>query len=126
MPDQQKDYTGLFSQIIQKLIDVLGPDAVITKVRQIPGIVIDEKGTVTRLDGEPHKLVQSLINEFVELSDGVVEKTINPILATHPEMAKPMNEAPSEEALEPSDSSAAPTSEQAAQSSQPPEEQKQI
>lgn len=80
------DYQQLFSQLIKKQMLVLGPDITLAKVRNVTGITVDINGDVQKIEGDPQILLQSLINQFVELSGMIVKKTMESILTSYPGM----------------------------------------
>jgi len=85
-PTTETDYKQLFSQLIQKQILILGPDITIAKVKNVPGIVVDQAGSVQSITGDPQALLQALINQFVELSGMIVKQTMESIVASNPGM----------------------------------------
>lgn len=87
MPSTETDYKQLFSQLIKKQMLVLGPDITLAKVRNVIGLTADVNGDVQKIDGDPQALLQSLINQFVELSGLIVKKTMESILTSYPGMA---------------------------------------
>lgn len=84
MQQADQQYQKLLTEVIKKQIIVLGPAISLAKARNVKGITISEDGTVTSISGNPQKLVQQLIDQFMELSSLIVEKTIEPILASYP------------------------------------------
>lgn len=82
MPPAQQDYKGLFTQLIQKQILILGPDITIAKVKGVAGIDVDQQGNVINIMGDPQTVLQNLINQFVELSGLIVKKTMESILTS--------------------------------------------
>ena len=85
-PINETDYKSLFSQLIKKQILILGPDITLAKVANVTGLTVDLNGDVQRIDGDPQLLLQSLINQFVELSGMIVKKTMESILTSYPGM----------------------------------------
>lgn len=85
-PSADTDYKQLFTQLIKKQMLVLGPDITLAKVRNVVGLTVDINGDVQKIDGDPQALLQSLINQFVELSGMIVKKTMESILTTYPGM----------------------------------------
>lgn len=79
MEDQKK----VFSEVIKRQMAILGPDITFAKVKNVPGIQVDAAGNVTSLNGDPQVLLQQLINQFVELSGLIVQKTMESILAAN-------------------------------------------
>jgi len=86
-PKTDGDYKKLFTELIKKQMIVLGPDITNAKVKNVQGIEINDQGEVTSINGDPQAILQSLINQFVELSGMIVKKTMESILTTYPGMA---------------------------------------
>ena len=85
-PATDTDYKSLFSQLIKKQMLVLGPDITLAKVHNVTGLMVDINGDVQKIDGDPQVMLQSLINQFVELSGMIVKKTMESILTSYPGM----------------------------------------
>lgn len=77
---QNQDYKNLLTDVIKKQILILGHQIVTEKVKLVNGISIDEDGNVLEINGDPQKIIQALINQFVELSGLIVKKTMEPLL----------------------------------------------
>ncbi len=84
MPQADADYKSLFSQLIKKQMLVLGPDITLAKVRNVTGLTVDINGEVQKIEGDSQVMLQSLINQFVELSGMIVKKTMESILSSYP------------------------------------------
>lgn len=82
-PQSYTEYQQLLTEVIKKQIVILGPDITLIKARNVPGLVVDDTGTVTQITGEPQQITQSLIDQFVQLSGLIVKKTMEPLLAYH-------------------------------------------
>lgn len=83
-PHSDQEYKKLLTDVIQRQIMLLGPTIAVTKARQVPGITVADDGTVVSFTGDPQKLTQQLIEQFVELSGLIVRKTMEPLLANYP------------------------------------------
>ena len=86
--DQTIQYVALMSEIIAKQSIILGPDIAILKARNVPGLVIDDKGKVVKIKGEPAIALQKLINEYVELSGMIVKNALGSIFEKYPDIKK--------------------------------------
>jgi len=86
-PQTDGDYKKLFTELIKKQMIILGPDITMAKVKNVEGIQVNEQGEVVNVQGDPQAVLQSLINQFVELSGMIVKKTMESILTTYPGMA---------------------------------------
>ena len=87
-PQNQDDYKALMSELIKKQIVILGPDISLVKARGVSGLTVVDDGTVTAISGDPKIVLQQLIYEFVTLSGLIVKKTMEPLLANYPGLAK--------------------------------------
>ncbi len=87
MPQSDVDNKKLFSELIKKQMLVLGPDITLAKVHNVTGLTVNVDGEVQDIQGDPQVLLQSLINQFVELSGMIVKKTMESILTSYPSMA---------------------------------------
>lgn len=85
-PKTDTDYKSLFTQLIKKQMLVLGPDITLAKVKNVIGLTVDLNGDVLKIDGDPQQMLQTLINQFVELSGMIVKKTMESILTSYPGM----------------------------------------
>lgn len=84
-PQTTDDYKKLLTDVIKKQIVVLGPNITLAKARNVKEIIIADDGTVTQINGDPQVVTQQLVNQFMELSGLIVKKTMEPLLAIHPE-----------------------------------------
>ena len=86
-PGQDTDYKKLLTEVIQKQMVILGPSITLAKARNVKGLVVDDSGTVTDIQGHPQELIQGLIDQFVQLSGLIVKKTMEPLLSVYPDGA---------------------------------------
>ncbi len=82
---QDKDYKTVLTEVIKKQMVILGPDITLAKARNVHGLTIADDGTVTNIQGHPQELIQSLIDQFVQLSGLIVKKTMEPLLSIYPD-----------------------------------------
>ena len=87
-PPAGGDYKKLLTDVIKKQIVILGPQITLAKARNVKGLTITDDGTVTDMQGPPQELIQSLIDQFVQLSGLIVKKTMEPLLSGYPDGAK--------------------------------------
>lgn len=85
MDNQKRDYREVISEVIRKQMIILGPGITLSRARNVKGLKIDDSGKVLELSGPPQELIQGLINQFVQLSGLIVQKTMEPILASYPQ-----------------------------------------
>ena len=90
MPDLE-NYNKLINDIIQKQIIILGSDIVLLKAKNIAGLELKSDGTVESIKGDPQKVLQNLIDEYMSLSGQIVKNILNPILAKYPEIKVNIN-----------------------------------
>lgn len=84
----------IFTEIIKRQMAILGPEITLSRVRNVPGIEVNESGDVINTTGDSQVLLQELINQFVELSGLIVKKTMESILANHPNDMVIVGQAP--------------------------------
>lgn len=82
-PQADPNYEKLLTEVIQKQMVILGPDITLAKARNVKGLNVGENGTVTSIQGDPKILIQSLVDQFVQLSGQIVEQTMEPLLSLH-------------------------------------------
>lgn len=84
---QITDYKKVLTEVIQKQMIILGPTITLAKARNVQGLTVADDGTITEMSGSPQVLIQSLIDQFVQLSGLIVKKTMEPLLANFPDGA---------------------------------------
>lgn len=104
-PRTDTDYKKLLTDVIQKQIVVLGPAITLAKARNVKGLTVADDGTVTDMQGPPQVLIQSLIDQFVQLSGLIVKKTMEPLLALYPDGIKSESTTPAGPQVIPNQSS---------------------
>lgn len=82
-----QDYKQVLTDVIKKQIVILGPQITLAKARNVKGLTVADDGTVTAMQGSPQELIQSLIDQFVQLSGEIVKKTMEPLLSGYPDGA---------------------------------------
>jgi hypothetical protein len=80
------NYKNLINDIIAKQKVILGPDIVMLKAKNVPGLHLDSEGCVVSIDGDPAEVLQLLINEYVNLSGQIVKNILTPVFAKYPEI----------------------------------------
>ncbi len=80
------DYKNLINDIIAKQTLILGPDIVLLKARNVPGLVISSDGKVESIDGDPHEVLHNLINQYIALSGQIVKNILIPVFAKYPDI----------------------------------------
>lgn len=88
-PETKQEYKKLLTQIIKKQVAILGPDVAILKARNVEGLEVGEEGDVEEINRGPQQVLQSLIDQYVNLSGQIVKSTIKPLLADYPDLEIP-------------------------------------
>ncbi len=88
MEENKQKYLSLLSEIIAKQSIILGPGMAIMKARGVQGLVVDDSGKVTDVDGNPAEMVQKLVDQYVELSGQIVKSALSSIFVKYPELKK--------------------------------------
>lgn len=105
---QNTDYKKVLTEVIQKQMIILGPTITLAKARNVQGLTVADDGTITEISGSPQVLIQSLIDQFVQLSGLIVKKTMEPLLANFPDGVPDVPVASQGETLEPQSTPPAP------------------
>src|SRR3989344_6118728 len=74
--DPQKRYKLLFSEIIAKQAVILGPTVAVIKARNVPGLTVDDKGNVLRVEGDYQEALERLVDEYVNLSGQIIKSAL--------------------------------------------------
>jgi hypothetical protein len=85
MPNET-DYRNLINEIIAKQTVILGPNIVLIKARSVNGLKVDNTGKVESITGDPQKVLENLINEYITLSGQIVKNVLAPVFAKYPEI----------------------------------------
>ena len=85
MPDKE-NYISLMNDIISKQAVILGPDIAVLKARNVEGLIISNEGKITDISGEPHNVLQSLVDEYVSLSGQIVKTALGSVFEKHPDI----------------------------------------
>ncbi len=80
MSDAAQLYQNLLTDAIRKQMLILGPEITLIKIHNVPNLTVTEDGTVASLGPKPEETVTKFIEEFRELSDPLVRKTMQPLL----------------------------------------------
>ncbi len=84
--DEKTQYTALIGEIIKKQSLILGPEIAILKARSVPGLMVDNDGKVTGVGDNPKETLQSLVDQYVELSGLIVKNALGSIFAKYPDL----------------------------------------
>ncbi|OGH88510.1 MAG: hypothetical protein A3J93_04580 [Candidatus Magasanikbacteria bacterium RIFOXYC2_FULL_42_28] len=86
MPNQT-DYVSLINEIIAKQAVILGPDIALLKAKNVQGLKLSD-GKVVEIVGDAEKAIESLVDEYVNLSGLIVKNALSSIFAKYPEINK--------------------------------------
>ncbi len=84
---KKEDYIDLMSEIIEKQTVILGPDIATLKARSVPALVFND-GKVVDIKGDMDQALQTLIDEYVELSGLIVKNALGSIFTKYPTIKK--------------------------------------
>ena len=85
------EYKNLITDIIEKQKVILGPDIVLLKAKNVEGLKLDGQGRVESIDGDPQKVLQQLVDEYISLSGQIVKNILNPVFAKYPDIKISIN-----------------------------------
>ena len=80
------EYINLINDIIAKQTLILGPDIVLLKAKNVPGLSLDSSGKAVKIDGEPQVVLQKLIDEYIGLSGQIVKNILSPVFEKYPDI----------------------------------------
>ena len=83
MPDHE-EYKKMLSDLIQKQMIVLGPNIALDKARKVPGLKINDDGTVMDISGDAQMVLKGVANEYMELSGKIAQMTLNSLVEKYP------------------------------------------
>ena len=83
---ENEQYSLLIGEIIKKQAVILGPEIAMLKARSVPGLKVDNDGKVTVLGNNPKETLQSLVDQYVELSGQIVKNALGSIFAKYPDL----------------------------------------
>ncbi|MFH1522886.1 MAG: hypothetical protein ABIE43_03650 [Patescibacteria group bacterium] len=86
--DIKEKYKSMLTEIIAKQAIILGPDISVLKARSVPGLEVTNDGKVTNFEGDPKKVVQTLVDRYVELSGQIVKNALGSIFQKYPDISK--------------------------------------
>jgi hypothetical protein len=79
-------YVNLINDIITKQVLILGPDIVLVKAKNVPGLKLDASGKVLSIDSDPAVALQKLVDEYIGLSGQIVKNILSPVFAKYPDI----------------------------------------
>ena len=86
MDYNQDDYKKMLSDLIQKQMVVLGPNIALDKARKVPGVTLNDDGSVKDIKGDPQMILKGVANEYMQLSGQIAQMTLNSLLEKYPGM----------------------------------------
>ncbi len=87
MEQKNKAYRDLLTNVLKKQVILLGPEITLLKARNIKDLKIDDDFNVLNISNPPSETARELINQFLELSGFILEKTMESALAEYPQLA---------------------------------------
>ncbi|HYE22026.1 MAG TPA: hypothetical protein VD998_00370, partial [Verrucomicrobiae bacterium] len=77
---------NLINDIVAKQTLILGPDIVMLKAKNVPGLKLGDNGQVESITGDPQVVLQNLVDEYISLSGQIVKNILNPVFAKYPDI----------------------------------------
>lgn len=85
------NYQDLISEIIQKQIDILGPEMAVRKAKNVAGLSVGDDGRVLSVTGDAAAVLQNLVDQYIALSGEIVKNILNPVFMKYPEIKVNLN-----------------------------------
>jgi len=86
--DKKEQYKSLISEVIAKQSIILGPEIAVLKARSVKNLTINNEGEVTAIKGDPEKILQGLVDAYVDLSGQIVKSALGSIFTKYPEVKR--------------------------------------
>ncbi len=74
----------MLTDLIQKQMIVLGPNIALDKARNVPGLLMNDDGSVKEINGDPQMVLKGVANEYMTLSGQIAQMTLNTLLEKYP------------------------------------------
>lgn len=84
MANDSGDYKKMLTDLVKQQMVVLGPNIALDKARKVPGVKINDDGSVQDFTGDPHLILKGVANEYMMLSGQIAQMTLNILLEKYP------------------------------------------
>lgn len=74
------DAKKVLTSLIQKQMVILGPSVALDRARKIEGLELDDKGTVTAINGDADTTLQAVVNEYVSLTGAITQNIVQTLI----------------------------------------------
>lgn len=82
-------YKSMLSDLIKKQMIMLGPSVALGTARKVPGLTVEEDGTVVEITGDPQTVMEGVADAFMNLSGRIAQMTLKTILEKYPGIKQP-------------------------------------
>jgi hypothetical protein len=87
--ENKKQYLLLTSEIIAKMVIILGPDIAFLKAQEVPGLSLDGEGNASDITQDKVETLKRLVDDYVDLAGQAVKDVVDSIFAKYPQIKKP-------------------------------------
>lgn len=84
--DKTADYKSLITEIVKKQMDILGPEIAVGRARKVKELSVSDDGEVLSFSGDPHTVLQDLVDQYIALSGEIVKNILGPVFVKYPEI----------------------------------------
>lgn len=84
MAINSEEYKKMLTDLIQKQMVVLGPNIALDKAKKVPGVTLNDDGSVRAISGDPQLVLKGVANEYMNLSGQIAQMTLNTLLEKYP------------------------------------------
>ncbi|HYV33218.1 MAG TPA: hypothetical protein VE973_00005 [Candidatus Limnocylindria bacterium] len=77
---ETNEYQKLLTELIQKQMVIFGPNIALDKAKKVPGLTIDNNGSVLSISGEPQMVLKNVAAEYESLSPQIAKMTLGSLL----------------------------------------------
>ena len=85
------DYKNVLTDLVKKQMIMLGPGVALATARKVGSIKVENDGTVSEISQDPHKVMQEVTTQYMNLSGQIAQTTLTTILEKYPNIKKPQN-----------------------------------
>lgn len=75
----------MLSSLIKKQIEILGQGVALNTVRKVESLTVSDDGVVIEIKGDPQEAMESVINQYINLSRQIAQTTIKAIIEKYPD-----------------------------------------
>jgi hypothetical protein len=88
MAQDSGEYRKLLTEFIQKQMVVFGPNIALEKARGVPGLSLNDDGSVLDISGDAELVLRSVASAYATLSGQISQTILNELFTKYPSLKK--------------------------------------